>query len=583
MQSRTALVLALALVGAAVASGKVLHTRTVPPTGWAVHAPAEADHPVTFIVALKQQNLEKLDETFWAVSDPDSPRYRKFLQPREIQAIVRPSSETRTAVLAWLSSYVSIDTVEDLSDAYKVKTTVEVASQALNTEFIRFRHHATGKTVVRQMGDYSVPAKLDAHVDLVAGVSEFPDMNRLQKRAPAGFTGVVPQTLNSFYNPSSAAAAGNASVGVIEWEGQYFSTSDLSTFSTDVDISIPALSPSHIVGTNDPNSPGDEADLDIQWALATGNGATGWFWINGGSAWLYGFATAFMAATDVPSTVSMSYGWSETQQCQAGIGGSECQQLGVNSEQYVKRVNTEFQKIGVRGVSLFASSGDSGANGRTDGFCTDTHLNPTFPAASPYVTAVGATQVNSPQTSLSNPPPVCSSGQVTCISSGTEVAVSYDQANFASGGGFSAYSSMPSYQTTAVQGYLSGGTALPPSSYYNAAGRAYPDIAAFGSAMVIVDDGSVTGVGGTSCSSPLVAGYFAKLSGAHGPLGFVNPLLYKMPSSSFNDITVGDNICTEDGCSSSCKGYKCATGWDPVTGLGSPNYGAIDTYLTNNL
>lgn len=53
----------------------------------------------------------------------------------------------------------------------------------------------------------------------------------------------------------------------------------------------------------------------------------------------------------------MSYGWNEEDQCEDGIGEAECNNLGVNSKQYVTRVNTEFQKIGLRGVSLFSASG----------------------------------------------------------------------------------------------------------------------------------------------------------------------------------------------------------------------------------
>lgn len=120
----------------------------------------------------------------------------------------------------------------------------------------------------------------------------------------------------------------------------------------------------------------------------------------------------------------MSYGWNEEDQCENGIGGAECNKLGVNSKQYVTRVNTEFQKIGLRGISLFAASGknnnfprslhkgDSGANGRTDESCSDSKFHPAFPAASPYVTAVGATEIVDAETNLSNPPPVCQSGML---------------------------------------------------------------------------------------------------------------------------------------------------------------------------
>merc|ERR1719456_1462582 len=123
---------------------------------------------------------------------------------------------------------------------------------------------------------------------------------------------------------------------------------------------------------------------------------------------MYTFSQNFFSHTTVPDAVSVSWGWSEAQQCSAGIGQAECQTLGIDNAQYVQRVNTEFMKIGARGVSLLVASGDSGANGRSDELCTDKRLHPTFPAASPYVTAVGATQLENAQFSLKKVPPVCS-------------------------------------------------------------------------------------------------------------------------------------------------------------------------------
>jgi len=294
----------------------------------------------------------------------------------------------------------------------------------------------------------------------------------------------------------------------------------------------------------------------------------------------------------IPYVASISYGWNEQMQCESGIGSAECQQLGVNSNQYVALVNTQFQKIGLRGVSLICASGDSGANGRTDPYCNEPNLNPVFPAASPFITSCGATQIdatiNNGGNSVPNPPSGCSG--VTCTGSGGyEEAVSYNQANFASGGGFSNVAARPAYQTAAVNAYFASGVALPPSSYYNRGGRGFPDIAAFGSNVLISSQGSIEQVGGTSCASPIFAGIITLLNQfciqrTGKPLGFLNPLLYKMAAASpatFNDITVGDNICTESGCSSSCKGYKCTKGWDPVTGLGSPRYAAMLAYLTS--
>jgi len=108
---------------------------------------------------------------------------------------------------------------------------------------------------------------------------------------------------------------------------------------------------------------------------------------------------------------------------------------------------------------------------------------------------------------------------------------------------------------------------------------------------LISSQGQIEGVGGTSCSAPIVAGILTLLndyviSKSGKPLGFVNPLLYKMAAAAptcFNDITKGDNICTEDGCSSGCYGFTCTKGWDPVSGLGSPVYTEMLKYVRANV
>lgn len=87
--------------------------------------------------------------------------------------------------------------------------------------------------------------------------------------------------------------------------------------------------------------------------------------------------------------LSMSYGWAEHGQCDDGIDQDTCSQLGVDAEGYVSRTNVELAKFGAMGVSLMISSGDSGCHSRSDPDCTADTLWTEFPAASPYVTAVG--------------------------------------------------------------------------------------------------------------------------------------------------------------------------------------------------
>lgn len=245
-------------------------------------------------------------------------------------------------------------------------------------------------------------------------------------------------------------------------------------------------------------------------------------------------------------------------------------------------------KVGIRGVSILVASGDSGANARTDYQCTENHLNPDYPASSPYVTAVGATQITAPVAQTSQQP-ICTLNGLPCAQGTSEEAVSFDVASFTSGGGFSNYVSRPSYQNTAVSSYLKSGVKLPPAGYFNASGRAYPDVAANGHNYLCTISGQVQPVGGTSASTPCFGGVVsllndARLNAGRNPLGFLNTLLYQMAAadpSTFHDITVGDNICTEAGCAPSCKGYLATKGWDPVTGLGTPSFSNMLKYVKN--
>jgi len=315
--------------------------------------------------------------------------------------------------------------------------------------------------------------------------------------------------------------------------------------------------------------------------------STPWFWIEDGTSLLYGFSLHIQNVTNRPQITSTSYGWWEDGWCT--FDGPTCQQLGVDGYGYAARVNVEFQKIGVLGVTLITASGDSGANGRTDEDCSAPQLRPPYPASSPFVTSVGATELRNGTYNVPNAPSICDNVTYSCLSGGVEAAVSITISGFASGGGFSNVSNAlrPSYQNDAVNAYFKSGVQLPPAAMYNAAGRGFPDLGALGHNGFVVQGGQGEVVGGTSMSSPIYAGILGLLSETYlnvtgKPFGFMNPFLYQMYAdmpSAFQDITLGDNICTEDGCSPSCKGFYATKGWDPVTGLGSPNYPNMLSYV----
>lgn len=105
-----------------------------------------------------------------------------------------------------------------------------------------------------------------------------------------------------------------------------------------------------------------------------------------------------------------------------------------------------------------------------------------------------------------------------------------------SGGGFSNYFDRPNYQAEAVSNYLKlmAGN-LPDQSKWNSTGRAYPDVAAQAFNFIIVQNLiPLPGVAGTSCAAPTFAGVISllndlRLQNGKPPLGFLNPLLVRLP------------------------------------------------------
>ncbi|HEU5345776.1 MAG TPA: S53 family peptidase [Ktedonobacterales bacterium] len=215
------------------------------------------------------------------------------------------------------------------------------------------------------------------------------------------------------------------------------------------------------------------------------------------------------------------------------------------------------------GVTFFGSSGDNGAsdyvsfvNGNPGPLSTTATTS--FPDDSPWVTAVGGTTLTRDGSSFSE--------------------VVWNSGDGASGGGVSRFFAMPSFQ----QG-------LPQSDQQILNGkRGVPDVAAAAdprTGLAIYYGGHWTLAGGTSAASPLWAGVMAIADQVAGkPLGYINPALYKIGASSaysgaFRDVTDGNNSVSGQ---VDVQGYQATTGWDPVTGLGTPNAANLIPLLIQN-
>jgi len=215
-----------------------------------------------------------------------------------------------------------------------------------------------------------------------------------------------------------------------------------------------------------------------------------------------------------------------------------------------------------------AVTGNVSAPGSVSGVTTGA-LWPSWPASSPWVTSVGATSFD---------------GQKV---GGEEVA----SAQFGSGGGFStqfAQSPHAMWQSAMVATYIKGAPQMPPTGSFPPLGRATPDVSALGEdyhVYVGVQNGYLSG---TSASAPAFAALIsllneARLQAKMPAMGFLNPFVYKN-ADAFHDVVKGTNAIGDPftpGYKPGTpppprkRGYNCTKGWDPVTGVGTPNFGKL--------
>ncbi len=235
---------------------------------------------------------------------------------------------------------------------------------------------------------------------------------------------------------------------------------------------------------------------------------------------------------------------------------------------YELRQCTEYAKLGLAGSTVIFAAGDYGVSGNLFK-CIEPRnktlntggggiFNPSFPASCPFVTAVGATQLKPNRTLILN-----------STFTSPEVAV---ETKVVSGGGFSNVFGLPSYQSADVKSWFATSNVPYGSERFNNSQntRGYPDIAANGANYIAAVDDGFMKLYGTSASTPVIGAIFtlineARLNLGKSSIGFINPVLYANPDA-LNDVVSGRN----PGCGTA--GFSAGTGWDPVTGLGTPNY-----------
>ncbi|KAI1328437.1 tripeptidyl-peptidase 1 [Xylariaceae sp. FL0255] len=555
---------------ATAATAKLMDFVPSVPKGWKEVGEPALSEPIALKIALPQRHADALEQAVIEMSTPGHANYGKHMDPLELRSYTAPTEKTLNSVLDWLSQSNIKTSVNN--DWITITTTVEKANELLNTKFLWYQYEKSAKPVLRTL-EYSIPDELATDIDLIQPTTRFGQMGSHRSTifsshvlgpigdekgsedvAAATCNGnqITPACIKSLYSIGYTAKATGNLVGFCSYLDEYARYTDLQSFEEK--WATAAIGQNFSVteingGLNDQTSSDDsgEANLDVQYILGVSNPIPIIEYSTGGLGPLVptedepgptssnepylDFLTWALNQTNLPQTLSTSYGEEEQ---------------SVPADYAVKICNM-FMQLGALGVSVIFSSGDSGPGDscvrQSDGA---PWFQPTFPGACPYVTSVGATKYSS-----------------------SESAATF------SSGGFSDLHARPSWQNAAVSAYLTSiGSTY--SKYYNATGRGFPDVSALGQDFAVVDKGSSTLLSGTSASSPTFAGTIALLNAARksaglSGLGFLNPWLYNN-SAALTDIKSGySSGCTSNKAIGGAR-WNATTGWDPVTGLGTPNF-----------
>lgn len=329
-----------------------------------------------------------------------------------------------------------------------------------------------------------------------------------------------------------------------------------------------------VVGDQNMTGWAEEISLDVEWAHAIAPGAN----IVLESAKDNNDQSLIDTVNDAidnnrGDVISMSFG--ESDQCLGTELTNEWHQAFVNATK--------------KGITLLASSGDQGAaQPSCDG--KSWIQSSSSPASDPLVTGVGGTELHAADYCLvqlgcnpaANPTFGTYLSEIAWNEGPTGDFSNAFSATEASGGGFSTIWNEPTYQ----QGTIHGGMQ-----------RAVPDVAYNGAILHgVLTRLDIPGVppgmyrfGGTSCGAPQWAALTAIADQAAGhDYGFINAALYKAAqnsstyASAFHDVTTGNNNAVEfdnTNAEVDISGFDAGTGWDAVTGLGSPKAGGLLSQL----
>ncbi|MCI4335441.1 MAG: PKD domain-containing protein, partial [Thermoplasmata archaeon] len=527
--------------------------------------PLPAEASLTIAVSLAPAGGAALTDWASGVSIPGSASYRQFLSPSETSTRFGASPAAIAAAAGYFQSFgLSVRPSSDRlflavsGPSHGIAAAFHTSFEQYSSGGGEFYSHPTPATLPSLAPWYGVLG--------LGNVGQIRPLSSEYRVGPfasgcSGSPPITPCAMATAYDYSGEWGVGHNGtgerIGVVDvfdsTENTASLTSDVAQFSStfglptpSVTFTYPTESESALNGTS-PDGWSVEDALDLQWVHGTAPGASITVALAPNSnPGLYGAVDSLVAAGSV-DVISLS--WGEPDVGAFNSFATACPfECNASSDGSYSMLHPVLEAAAVEGIGVFVASGDCGSADGTNGIATD------YPASDPFATGVGGTVLG-----INSDATYSSESAWSGNASGASNPGCQNQGG--SGGGFSPFP-RPSWQH---------GPGFPLA----AGRRGVPDVsldAASGAALFF--QGSEAAASGTSLSAPVWAGIAAIADQVAGKrLGFLAPSLYPILagaqySSAFHDITTGSN------------GYSAGSGWDAVTGIGSPIVGALLPILT---
>jgi uncharacterized repeat protein (TIGR03803 family) len=478
-------------------------------------------------IALPLRDRVGLTNLLQQLYDPSSANYHQFLTPAQFAARFGPTGSDYESVTKFAKSHGLIVTGRHSNRALlSVEGTVADIERAFHVSINQYQDPKHSR--IFYAPDTAPSLDLDVPVLAVSGLDNYFLPHPCLRPIPAEQTkpnltgsgpngGYLGNDFRAAYIPGSPVTGTGQTVGLLEFDSGYYQ-SDITAYETLAGLPNVPVSAVLLDGYNGAAGGGnDEVSLDIEMAVSMAPGLK--------QVLVYEGSTT----DDILNRMA-------TDDVAKQIGASWTYPTDAGSDQ-------AFLQFAAQGQSFFNASGDSDAY---------TGTIPT-PADDPNITVVGGTTLTT-----TGPGGAWESETVWNWGGGT-----------GSSGGISTVIPIPTWQQGINMTVNEGSTTR----------RNLPDVAMTAdNVYVIYGNGHAGAFGGTSCATPLWAGFTAlvnqaALTNGEPTIGLINPVVYGMGKGSnalgytqlFHDITTGNNESSQ-----SPTRFSAVAGYDLCTGWGTP-------------